>query len=116
MCGHSATGNDLPGTVHAKVAAQGRIIIVGDVHGCLDEFQVRVAPLDRPLSHSQCSWAGAARCESNAWPSGTGAMCDSILVRGSAGQIFFKFSCAISAGSLQQAPLQTALTSQQAVC
>lgn len=48
--GHSATGNDLPGTVHAKVARPGRIIIVGDVHGCLDEFQVR---WHRLLSHAQ---------------------------------------------------------------
>ncbi len=48
-CGHPATGNDLPGIVHAKIARPGRIIIVGDVHGCLDEFKVRWHHL---LSHA----------------------------------------------------------------
>mmetsp|Transcript_15576 Transcript_15576/g.47025 ORF Transcript_15576/g.47025 Transcript_15576/m.47025 type:complete len:368 (+) Transcript_15576:133-1236(+) len=33
-------GNALPSPLHAKVAAaKGRLVIVGDVHGCLDELQ-----------------------------------------------------------------------------
>jgi hypothetical protein len=33
-------GNSLPDIVHAKATPPGRIIVVGDVHGCLEELQV----------------------------------------------------------------------------
>lgn len=33
-------GNPLPPVVHAKADPKGRIIVVGDVHGCLHELKV----------------------------------------------------------------------------
>lgn len=36
-------GNALPPVVHAKASATGRIIVVGDIHGCLEEFRALLA-------------------------------------------------------------------------
>ena len=33
-------GNSLPPVVHARAAAAGRIVCIGDIHGCLDDFKV----------------------------------------------------------------------------
>jgi hypothetical protein len=37
---HLCAGNSLPPVVHARAAAAGRIVCIGDIHGCLDEFKV----------------------------------------------------------------------------
>lgn len=58
MCVTLPAGNPLPPEVHAKADVRGRVIIVGDVHGCLQELQVR-----RPSSRAWLSeLPTAARC------------------------------------------------------
>ena len=37
---HLCAGNSLPPVVHARAAAAGRIVCIGDIHGCLHEFRV----------------------------------------------------------------------------
>jgi hypothetical protein len=40
---HLCAGNPVPSVVHAQAAARGRIICIGDIHGCLEEFRVTVS-------------------------------------------------------------------------
>ena len=41
---HALAGNPLPDVIHAEVSAEqlgnGRVIMVGDVHGCCDELRM----------------------------------------------------------------------------
>ena len=40
MLSHLCAGNSLPPVVHARAAAAGRIVCIGDIHGCLHEVRV----------------------------------------------------------------------------
>ena len=50
----SPTGNPLPPTLHATADPPGRVIIVGDVHGCIDELKDLLVKTQYDRSKGDC--------------------------------------------------------------